>query len=160
MSQSRKFDPELNYYEILDVPYTASKSEVTRSYRLLMRMSHPDRFSDESQRLKAEERAKLLNAAYAVLSRPEIRREYDAAVRTRLINDALFQRYTGNTTGQRQFAMPKPRPLSPEMIRAQRRAQRSALAHFLIYIVLFVGVLILIVLVGSLFADLVHLALR
>ena len=156
MSQSRNFDPDINYYEVLDVPYTASKSEITRSYRLLIRTSHPDRFSDESQRLKAEERAKLLNAAYAVLSRPEIRREYDSVVRTRLINDALFQRYTGNTPGQRQFAMPRPRPLSPEMVRAQRRAQRSAQAHFLIYIVLFVGVLILIVVIGSLFADLVH----
>ncbi len=154
MSQARKFDPSINYYEVLDVPYTASKSEITRSYRKLMRASHPDRFSDETQRSKAEERAKLLNAAYSVLSHADVRRDYDSTVRNRLVNDAIFQRYTGNSPGSVNPNPPQQRPLSPEMVRAQRRAQRSALTHFLLFIVLFVGALILIVVVGSLFFEL------
>lgn len=159
MSQSRNFDPDINYYEILDVPYTATKSEITRSYRRLIRAAHPDRFSDESQRHKAEERAKLLNAAYSVLSRPELRRDYDSTVRTRLINDALFQRYTGNAPGQRSAGMPKQRPLSPEMERARRQAHRSALTHFLLFVILFVGALILVVVVGSLIAEIARVLL-
>jgi curved DNA-binding protein CbpA len=158
MSRSHSFDPDINYYEILDVPYTATKSEITRSYRRLMRASHPDRFIDEAERRKAEERAKLLNAAYSVLSHPDVRRDYDSTVRARLINDALFQRYTGNAPGQRSANMPPQRPLSPEMVREQRRAQRSALTHFLLFIVLFVGALILILVIGSLVVELAHLA--
>ncbi|MBX6341260.1 MAG: DnaJ domain-containing protein, partial [Thermomicrobiaceae bacterium] len=95
-----KFDPTINYYEVLDVPYTATKAEVTRAYRRLMRHAHPDRFQSPRERAKAEERAKLLNAAYAVLSRPEVRREYDRAIRQRAVGDALFQRYTGNVPGR------------------------------------------------------------
>lgn len=157
MSQSRKFDPDVNYYQILDVPYTATKSEITRAYRHLIRVSHPDRFSDEPQRHKAEERAKLLNAAYAVLSHSDVRRDYDATVRNRLINDALFERYTGNMPGNRTTNTPRQRPLSPEMMREQRRAHRMALTHFLLFIVLFVGILILILVLGSLVAEVIRL---
>ena len=149
MSQTRKFDPSINYYEILDVPYTASKSDITRSYRRLMRATHPDRFTDETQRSKAEERAKLINAAYSVLSHADVRRDYDSTVRNRLVNDAIFQRYTGNSPGQGASYAPQRRPLSPEMAREQRRAHRSALTHFLLFIVLFVGALILILVAGS-----------
>ncbi len=153
MAQARKFDPSINYYEILDVPYTASKSEITRSYRRLMRATHPDRFSDETQRGKAEERAKLINAAYSVLSHADVRRDYDSTFRNRLVNDAIFQRYTGNSPGQGRGDTPRRRPLSPEMAREQRRAQRSALTHFLLFIVLFVGALILVLVVGSLIFE-------
>ena len=156
MSQPRRFDPDINYYEILDVPYTATRVEIARSYRQLMRATHPDRFSDEAARLKAEERAKLLNAAYAVLGKPEVRRDYDSVIRARLINDALMQRYTGNVPGQRSAHVPQQRPLSPEMMRAQRRAHRSAMTHFLLFIVLFVGALVVILVLGSLIVELAH----
>ncbi len=153
MSNSRRFDTDINYYEVLDVPYTATRSEITQSYRQLMRASHPDRFSEELARERGEERAKLLNEAYSVLSKPEVRREYDAVMRSRLINDALFQRYTGNSPGQRAAQQPRQRPLSPEMIRAQRRAHRSALTQFLLFILLFVAVLVVVLIAGSLVAE-------
>ncbi len=153
MSRSRRFDPEINYYEILDVPFTATKSEITRSYRNLMRHTHPDRFSDEDQRSKAEERAKLINEAYSVLGHSDVRRDYDSTIRAKAINDALFQRYTGNAQGQRRWNAPQQRPLSPEMMRARQRAHRSAITHFLLYIVIFVGILMLLVVIGSLFAE-------
>lgn len=157
MAQSRKFDPEVNYYEILDVPFTATKSEITRAYRHLIRDSHPDRFNDGPQRHKAEERTKLLNAAYAVLSHSDVRRDYDSTVRNRLMNDALFERYTGNSLGRQTANMPRQRPLSPEMMREQRRAHRMAVTHFLLFIVLFVGILVLILVLGSLVAELARL---
>ncbi len=153
MSHSRQFDTDINYYEVLDVPYTATRSEITRSYRQLMRLAHPDRFSDESARKKGEERAKLLNEAYSVLSKPEIRREYDGVMRSHLINDALFQRYTGNSPGQQAARAPQQRPLSPEMMRAQRRAQRSALTYFLLFIVFFVVLLVVVLVFASVVAE-------
>ncbi|HEX3721772.1 MAG TPA: J domain-containing protein [Nitrolancea sp.] len=156
MPQTSSFDPSINYYEILDVPYTASKGEITRSYRRLMRSTHPDKFTEIGQRRKAEERAKLLNAAYAVLSRAEIRREYDTAVRGNAVNDILFQRYTGNVSGQQRMANYARRQMSPEMVRTQRRVHRSAVTYFLLFIVLFVITLILILVLGSLAAAAIH----
>ena len=158
MPQTSNFDPSINYYEVLDVPYTATKSEITRSYRQLMRAAHPDKFTEAGQRRRAEERAKLLNAAYAVLSRAETRREYDTSMRSNAVNDVLFQRYTGNTSGQQRLARYARRQASPEMARAQRRAHRSALTYFLLFIVLFVVALIVVLFVASLAAAAIHSA--
>jgi molecular chaperone DnaJ len=62
-----------DYYEILDIPRTASKEEIKRAYRRLARQYHPD-VNKESG---AEERFKEVNRAYEVLSEPEIRSRYD-----------------------------------------------------------------------------------
>ena len=96
-----RFDPTINYYQVLDVPYSATREEITRAYRALMRITHPDNFNDADQRAKAEERAKLINAAYTILSRPDVRREYDAQIRTTAVSDALMQGYTGTAPGHR-----------------------------------------------------------
>jgi len=156
MPPTRNFDPSINYYEILDVPFTASKREITRAYRQLMRATHPDKFTEDNQRHRAEERAKLLNAAYAVLSRTDTRREYDLSIRSNAVNDVLFQRYTGNTSAQQRLANYARRSPSPEMARAQRRAQRSALRSFLLFVVLFIVALIVVVFVASLAAAAIH----
>lgn len=142
------FDASINYYEILDVPYTATRVEITRAYRGLMRHTHPDRVSGEQAKHKAEERAKLLNAAYQVLSRPDLRREYDKLIRQRAVNDALFQRYTGNTpVGSQGPLTYQRRPASPAMERARRRATTAAFAHLLLYAAIF-AVAIVVVLVA------------
>src|SRR5690348_5082746 len=156
MPPTRNFDPSINYYKILDVPFTASKREITRSYRQLMRATHPDKFTELDQRRRAEERAKLLNAAYAVLSRTETRREYDLSIRSNAVNDVLFQRYTGNASGQQRLANYARRHPSPEMARAQRRAQHSALRSFLLFVALFIVALIVVVFAASLAAAAIH----
>jgi curved DNA-binding protein CbpA len=154
-----KFDPTIDYYQILDVPYTATKAEITRSYRALIRHAHPDRFMDEAERQKAEERAKLLNAAYAVLTRAEARREYDQVIRQRAVNEAIFQRYTGSVPGQGQAQARRAtrRPVSPAMSRAQRRANRSAFTHFVLFVVIFIAALALLLIFGSIATQLLHL---
>lgn len=147
-----RFDPTINYYQVLNVPYTASKAEIGRAYRSLIRHAHPDRFSTDQERKKAEERAKLLNAAYTVLSKPDLRREYDQTIRQRAVSDALMQRYTGSAPGRPSPFVSRQR-ISPEMQREQRRATRSALWHFLLVTIIFVVAILAVVVLGSLVAG-------
>jgi curved DNA-binding protein CbpA len=146
----RKFDPNVNYYEILDVPYSANRNEITRAYRHLMRYAHPDRHAREKDRVKAEERAKVLNQAYAVLGKPDIRREYDQLFRKQAVSDAIFQRYTGNTPGRHASHRPKPRPLDPELRRQQYRANRSAFFQIMLFAGLCAVAVIVLIVVASL----------
>src|SRR5579864_1086898 len=69
-----RFRPEVDYYEVLQVHPRASAEMVKKAYRTLMGEmgGHPDLGGDE-------ERAKLLNEAYAVLGDPDLRRAYDQA---------------------------------------------------------------------------------
>lgn len=69
-----KFRPDVDYYEILQVHPRASQEMVKKAYRTLMGElgAHPDLGGDE-------DRAKLINEAYAVLGDPEQRRAYDDA---------------------------------------------------------------------------------
>jgi molecular chaperone DnaJ len=63
-----------NYYEILGVARDAAPDAIRKAYRKLAVKHHPDKNPGDK---KAEERFKELAAAYAVLSDPEKRREYD-----------------------------------------------------------------------------------
>jgi curved DNA-binding protein CbpA len=129
----RKFDPDVNYYEVLDVPYSASRNEITQAYRHLMRHAHPDNHAGERERAKAEERAKMLNAAYAVLGKPDVRREYDQLFRKQAVSDAIFQRYTGNSPGQHASHRPQRRPIDPELRKQQNQANRSAFVQIMMF---------------------------
>ncbi|MGI4841500.1 MAG: DnaJ C-terminal domain-containing protein [Janthinobacterium lividum] len=62
-----------NYYQILDVPNTATAEEIKKSYRKHARKYHPD----VSKEKDAELRMKEINEAYAVLHDPEKREAYD-----------------------------------------------------------------------------------
>jgi len=71
---------EETYYSLLEVPESASMLEIRTAYRRLMHDVHPDRLANAPaywQRL-AEEKAKQVNEAFAVLSSPEGRSLYDA----------------------------------------------------------------------------------
>lgn len=133
MSAGRqRFDPSINYYQVLDVPFTATREEITHSYRMLMRHVHPDTVADPDQRAKAEERAKLINAAYAVLSKPALRSEYDRVVRQRVMAEALMQRYTGNAPSRpASFSAPIRRE-SRRVARHRRQAFHSAVGQLVV----------------------------
>eukprot|EP01062_Namystynia_karyoxenos_P082167 TRINITY_DN9200_c0_g1_i1.p1 TRINITY_DN9200_c0_g1~~TRINITY_DN9200_c0_g1_i1.p1 ORF type:complete len:436 (+),score=145.03 TRINITY_DN9200_c0_g1_i1:67-1308(+) len=72
------------HYEVLGVPPTASEREITKAYRGLALRLHPDRQWDKpaAAQEEAAERFKAASAAYKVLSDPNRRGQYDAALRT------------------------------------------------------------------------------
>ncbi len=63
-----------DYYDILGVPREADEGELKKAYRQLALQYHPDRNPGDK---KAEERFKEINEAYAVLSDPDKRTQYD-----------------------------------------------------------------------------------
>ncbi len=74
-----------DYYEVLGISKGASADEIKNAYRSLALKFHPDVNKDK----KAEENFKEINAAYAVLSDPDKRSQYDS-----FGPDVFNQRYT------------------------------------------------------------------
>lgn len=67
------------FYATLEVSEQATPEEIRRAYRRLVLLTHPDRTPDPA----AHERYLAINAAYDVLSQPERRQLYDAALAIR-----------------------------------------------------------------------------
>ncbi|CAI5718121.1 hypothetical protein KXD40_004117 [Peronospora effusa] len=65
-----------NLYQILGVETSASELEIKTAYRKLALKYHPDRNAGS---IEAADKFKLASAAYAVLSDPNKRRQYDVA---------------------------------------------------------------------------------
>lgn len=65
---------EINYYEILEIEQSANKDTIKKAYRKLALKYHPDRNQGDKE---AENKFKLINEAYEVLSNDEKRAIYD-----------------------------------------------------------------------------------
>lgn len=65
---------EKDYYAVLGVPKDADAATLKKAYRKLARRLHPDQNPGDA---KAEERFKEVGEAYAVLSDPQQREQYD-----------------------------------------------------------------------------------
>lgn len=65
-----------DYYELLGVEKKASESEIKAAYRKLALKYHPDRNPGD---VRAQEKFKKVSIAYAVLSDPNKRRQYDVS---------------------------------------------------------------------------------
>ena len=88
-----------NFYKVLGVDEKASKEEIKKSYRTMQMKYHPDKNKGDKQ---AEEMFKKISEAYAVLSNPEKRQDYDAlgssAFRGKFSQEDIFRGFDfGNT---------------------------------------------------------------
>uniref|UniRef100_A0A7V4LCF2 J domain-containing protein n=1 Tax=Desulfobacca acetoxidans TaxID=60893 RepID=A0A7V4LCF2_9BACT len=82
-----------DYYRLLGVERTATPEEIKKAYRKLAQKYHPDKAKGNKK--DAEERFKKISEAYAVLSNPEKRKEYDEfgsqAFRARFSQEDIFR---------------------------------------------------------------------
>jgi len=75
-----------DYYKTLGLEKTASSEEIKKAYRKLALKHHPDRNPNNKE---AEEQFKKISEAYAVLSDPEKRKQFDS-----FGSDTFSQRYS------------------------------------------------------------------
>jgi molecular chaperone DnaJ len=80
-----------DYYEVLGVSKEAGEKDIKSAYRKLAMKYHPDK----SDATDAEERFKEISEAYAVLSDPDKRRQYDqfghAGINSQYSQEDLFR---------------------------------------------------------------------
>ncbi len=73
--------PARSHYELLGVPTTATTAEIRAAYLAAARRAHPDRHvGDAAAVAAAEERMRLLNAAWADLGDADRRAAYDRSI--------------------------------------------------------------------------------
>jgi curved DNA-binding protein len=83
-----------DYYEILGLNRDATEDEIKKAYRKLALRYHPDHHPDD---LESEDKFKQIGEAYAVLSDPEKRDEYDYSghvqFRRRYTSEDIFRNF-------------------------------------------------------------------
>lgn len=85
------------YYSLLGIARDADQNEIKKAYRKLAMEYHPDRNPDNTE---AEEKFKKLSEAYAVLSDPQKRAEYDRFGKTGMRGGAGgFGGFSGGFSG-------------------------------------------------------------
>ncbi|RPI62159.1 MAG: J domain-containing protein [Planctomycetaceae bacterium] len=85
---------EKDYYKILGLEKSASASDIKKAYRKLAMKYHPDHAKDDKA---AEDKFKQISEAYAVLSDPGKRKEYDtygaAGFQQRFSQEDIFRNF-------------------------------------------------------------------
>ncbi|CAE8604630.1 unnamed protein product, partial [Polarella glacialis] len=74
--------PKLTHYSVLNVPRHSSSEEISRAYRALSKLCHPDRATqtDASSQRARERRMAQINEAHDVLTSPRQRWSYDRSL--------------------------------------------------------------------------------
>lgn len=155
---SQPTSAQLDYYKILGVSYQATPAEIKRAYRAAMKRSHPDKFAPE-QRGEAEGRARELNEAFLVLSKPETRQRYDAQLKTSMVQDQIMSRYSGGlgSPGQDQDIYARINQAQrDEQRKLQRKSDRDATTSLLVVFVGFALIVLALLLLGSVVAGVLH----
>lgn len=67
-----------DFYSLLGCDESSSCEQITKEYHIRAKVYHPDRISDEEERLKAESMFTKLNRAHEILSNEETRQSYDS----------------------------------------------------------------------------------
>lgn len=112
---------DVDPYQALGVPPTATKSELTAAYRTMAQLFHPDRYAEapEHVRKEAERRMKELNDAYTF---------------ARKATPVEAQQFKRSNQAQRRERARKTPTAAPNFgvpwdVAQRERAQQSAMAH-------------------------------
>lgn len=90
----------MDYYEVLNIPKTATSEEIKIAYRKLAKKYHPDVNPGNKN---AEEKFKKINEAYTVLSDPEKRKMYDSGFFSTSYQNTQRANQSRNSYGQDPF---------------------------------------------------------
>lgn len=91
-----------NYYQILEVDKNASFEVVEKAYKTLVKKYHPD-LQESSLKNDSEEKLKLINEAYEVLSDEEKRKNYDLALqqeeieKEKIKEEAIYKNFSNSS---------------------------------------------------------------
>jgi curved DNA-binding protein CbpA len=77
VQNAKKLAERKDYYKILDLPRDCTKQQAKVSFRKLALVWHPDRFTNDEEREKANKMFQDINEAYDVLTDVEKRARYD-----------------------------------------------------------------------------------
>ena len=105
-----------DFYTILGVSRTASVDEIKSAHRELVKKFHPDLFPGAKQKAQANKKLQQINEAYATLSNPERRRQYDSRYppKVTIVNPA---RSAGQQSSSRTFHRPPATPVWENLAR-------------------------------------------
>ena len=84
----------MNHYEVLGIKKTATQNEIREAYKKLVKKYHPDLY--QGDKTFAEKKTQSINAAYEVLSDPELRKKYDDEITPNINNN--YYSNTNNST--------------------------------------------------------------
>ncbi len=93
-----------NYYKILEVDQKASNEIIEKAYKTLVKKYHPDLQNPEKQK-EYEEKMKLINEAYSVLSDDYQRATYDEQLQNETISKQEYQKILEENRNLKQELM-------------------------------------------------------
>ncbi len=122
-----------DYYEILEVSKNASKEIIEKAYKVLAKKYHPD-LQEENNKSIAEEKMKLINEAYEILSDDIKRREYNIELEKQKIRTEECNINNYNFTSDKnedyyeedEEYYEDEKTLTKKQIKEQRRQERKA----------------------------------
>lgn len=115
-----------NYYEILEVSKNASKEIIEKAYKVLAKKYHPD-LQEESNKYIAEERMKLINEAYEILSDENKRREYNIYLENEETEEKLSKQEKNDYNEEEYYDNEQPltKKQIKEQIKQEKRIQKQ-----------------------------------
>lgn len=89
--EERIFIMDRNYYEILEIDKKASTEIIEKAYKTLVKKYHPD-LQEGAKKQECEEKLKLINEAYEVLSNSEKRAQYNQEIEEKqnIIDETIY----------------------------------------------------------------------
>lgn len=102
---------ENNYYDILQVNKNASQEIIEKAYKVLVKKYHPD-LQEDGLKQEYEEKLKLINEAYEVLSDEAKRKQYDIELSQKENNSNQQNAYNQQNYTNTQYNRTIPKHIS------------------------------------------------